>query len=64
MDMFFLSVVNGAFIWILWPERASDAFREISIGDDSGLESAYAALDAENNNGAPAASAPLSSYTY
>ncbi len=47
MDMFFLSAINAAFIWILWPERAADAFREITIGDDSSLESAYAALDTD-----------------
>lgn len=50
MDMFFLSATNTAFIWVLWPERAADAFREITIGDESSLESAYAALDTDKMN--------------
>jgi len=66
-DLFLLLAVNGALLWILLPERAADAFRELAIGgDESSLDAAYSALTADAANqgfaAGPGASAPLSDY--
>ena len=56
MDLFFTSVISGAFVFILWPSRAEDCFRvfdasvDVLLGADfasgtdaAALEAAYAA---------------------